>query len=99
MPSVRDRREAIQLLVRYFVDRYSRDSVKKIKDVSPTSVTLLESYSWPGNVRELQNVIERSIIVSESDTLTVDKRWFLSKPVAAKHSDRPLTEQLTHQEK
>ncbi len=99
MPSLRDRREDIPLLVRYFVDRYSRAAGKKITTVSRKSLDLLQSYSWPGNIRELQNVIERSIIVSETDTLTVDELWLLTKPVAAKQTGRPLAEQLTIQEK
>jgi transcriptional regulator with GAF, ATPase, and Fis domain len=99
MPSLRDRRDDIPLLVRYFVDRYARDAGKKIKHVSKRSLTLLQSYPWPGNVQELQNVIERSIIVSETDTLTVDERWFLSKPAAANRTRRSLAEQLTNQER
>jgi formate hydrogenlyase transcriptional activator len=99
MPSLRDRREDIPLLVRYFVDRYSNAAGRKIKTVSRKSLDLLQSYSWPGNVRELQNVIERSIIVSETDTLTVDELWFLSGSAAAKRVGRPLAEQLTIQER
>ena len=99
MPSLRDRREDIPLLVRYFVDRYAKAAGKKITTVSRKSLDLLQSYSWPGNIRELQNVIERSIIVSETDTLTVDELWLLTKPVAAKQTGRPLAEQLTIQEK
>jgi len=99
MPSLRDRREDIPLLVRYFVDRYSKAAGRKIKTVSRKSLDLLQSYSWPGNVRELQNVIERSIIVSETDTLTVDELWFLSGSAAAKQVGRPLAEQLTIQER
>src|SRR2546425_160057 len=99
MPALRDRREDIPLLVRYFVDRYSRVAGRKITSVSKKSLDLLQSYSWPGNIRELQNVIERSIIVSETDVLTVDERWLLSKPAAAKPTGRPLAEQLTIQER
>ncbi len=99
MPSLRDRREDIPLLVRYFVDRYSKAAGKKIKTVSRKNLDLLQSYSWPGNIRELQNVIERSIIVSETDTLTVDELWFLSGSAAAKQVGRPLAEQLTIQER
>ncbi len=99
MPALRDRREDIPLLVRYFVDRYSRVAGRKIKSVSKKSLDLLQSYSWPGNIRELQNVIERSIIVSETDALTVDELWLLTKPVAAKQTGRPLAEQLTIQER
>ena len=99
MPALRDRREDIAILVRYFVDRYSRAAGKRIQSVSKKSVDLLQSYSWPGNIRELQNVIERSIIVSDTDTLTVDELWFLSKPAATKLTGRPLAEQLTIQER
>jgi len=99
MPSLRDRREDIPLLVRYFVDRYAKAAGKKITTVSRKSLDLLQSYSWPGNIRELQNVIERSIIVSETDTLTVDELWLLTKPVPAKQTGRPLAEQLTIQER
>jgi formate hydrogenlyase transcriptional activator len=99
MPALRDRRDDIPLLVRYFVDRYARAAGKKITRVSKKSFDLLQSYSWPGNIRELQNVIERSVIVSETDTLTVDEGWFLSTPVAVKETGRPLAEQLTIQER
>src|SRR5262249_51980542 len=80
MPSLRDRPEDIPLLVRYFVDRYARDLGKRIRNISKKSVGLFQSYAWPGNIRELQNVIERSVIISETDTLTVDEGWFLGRP-------------------
>jgi DNA-binding NtrC family response regulator len=99
MPSLRDRRDDIPQLVRCFLDRYARSSGKRIKNVSKESLTLLQSYAWPGNVRELQNVIERSVIVSDGDTLTVDERWFHSSPRSGPDAAPALSDQLTSQER
>jgi PAS domain S-box-containing protein len=75
MPPLRERREDIATLVEYFVHRYSRKGGKRIECVEKRTLDLLESYSWPGNIRELQNVIERSVIVSDSNSLLVDPSW------------------------
>jgi DNA-binding NtrC family response regulator len=99
MPSLRDRREDIPLLVQYFVDRYSRDAGKNVKRVSEKSVEVLQAYSWPGNIRELQNVIERSIILSDAETLTFDETWFSSRPAGTDGAQEPLPDQLGAQEK
>ena len=72
---LRDRKEDIPLLVEYFIDRYASKMGKKIRSIDRTSLDLLRSYSWPGNIRELQNVIERAVIVSEGDVLSVDVSW------------------------
>ena len=63
------------MLVEYFIDRFARKAGKNIRSVDRESLELLESYSWPGNIRELQNVIERSVVVCDSETLTVDRSW------------------------
>jgi DNA-binding NtrC family response regulator len=60
------------MLVECFVDRYARKSGKKIRTVEKSTLELLRSYSWPGNIRELQNVVERSIIVCETESFSVD---------------------------
>src|SRR6266404_3204946 len=75
MPSLRDRREDIPLLVEYFIDRYARKAGKKIRRINKKTLELLQSYPWPGNIRELQNVIERSIIVCETENFSVDESW------------------------
>jgi len=75
IPPLRKRREDIQSLVEYFIDRYARKSGKKIRSVNKKALQLLKSYTWPGNIRELQNVIERSVIVSDSEELFVDESW------------------------
>jgi len=75
MPALRERREDIPVLVEYFIGRYARKAGKIFRRVSKRTLDQLRSYPWPGNVRELQNVIERSVIVSDTDEFTVDESW------------------------
>jgi len=75
MPPLRERREDIPVLVEYFVDHCARKVGKNIQGISKESLDLLRSYSWPGNIRELQNVIERSVIMCETEHFSVDKTW------------------------
>jgi PAS domain S-box-containing protein len=74
-PSLRERRADIPLLVEYFIDRYARKAGKKIKRVNKRTLELLHAYAWPGNIRELQNVIERSIILCETEIFSIDENW------------------------
>jgi formate hydrogenlyase transcriptional activator len=71
MPPLRERREDISLLVEYFIDRYARKAGKNIRTIDKKTLQLLQSYPWPGNIRELQNVIERSVIVSETENFSI----------------------------
>jgi len=80
VPPLRERREDIPLLVNYFLDRYARKAGKSIHRVNKRALQHLQSYPWPGNVRELQNVIERSVILCESDEFTIDESWLSTKP-------------------
>jgi formate hydrogenlyase transcriptional activator len=80
MPPLRERQEDIPMLVDYFVDRYARKARKTIRRVRGRTLDLLKAYAWPGNVRELQNVVERSVIVSDTDELTVDEGWLSMRP-------------------
>jgi len=80
VPPLRERRKDIPLLVQYFIDRYTRKAGKNIRRVDKKTLRLLESYPWPGNIRELQNVIERSIIVCETETFSVDESWLSQQP-------------------
>ncbi|MBB5317066.1 sigma 54-interacting transcriptional regulator [Tunturibacter empetritectus] len=75
MPSLRQRREDIPLLVEYFIARYSAKTGKKIRSIEKSTLDRLRLYAWPGNIRELQNVVERSVILCESETFTVDESW------------------------
>jgi DNA-binding NtrC family response regulator len=103
IPPLRERREDIALLMHYFIDRYARKAGKIIRHVSRQTIELLESYAWPGNVRELQNVVERSVILSETETFSVDESWLprqltSSKPAKSK-SHTELPRRLEEQEK
>jgi formate hydrogenlyase transcriptional activator len=76
LPPLRERKEDIPILVNYFVNRYAQRSGKKIDTIRKKSIEALQEYSWPGNVRELQNVIERSLIIVDTNEFSVDKNWF-----------------------
>jgi formate hydrogenlyase transcriptional activator len=75
VPPLRERPEDIPALVRYFIDHHAATCGKKVSAISPSSMDLLRSYPWPGNVRELQNLVERSVILCESETFSVDESW------------------------
>ncbi|HTT17333.1 MAG TPA: PAS domain-containing protein [Candidatus Sulfotelmatobacter sp.] len=89
VPPLRERREDIPVLVEYFIDRYARKAGKNIRGVNKKTLELLESYPWPGNIRELQNVIERSVIVCETENFSVDESWLSREPLA-NHQGSPL---------
>lgn len=80
LPPLRDRKEDVPLLVNYFVDRYAKRAGKKIKHIQKKALEALREYSWPGNVRELQNVIERSLIIGETNEFSIDKSWVANEP-------------------
>ena len=80
MPSLHERREDIPLLVEYFIDRFARQAGKSFQAVNKKSLDLLQSYPWPGNIRELQNVIERSVIICETENFSVDESWLSRQP-------------------
>ena len=75
MPALRERPEDIPLLVAYFVDRYARKAGKTIENIDERTFEILQGYRWPGNIRELQNVIERSVVICESETFAIDESW------------------------
>ncbi|MBZ5701855.1 MAG: sigma 54-interacting transcriptional regulator [Acidobacteriia bacterium] len=70
-PPLRERREDIPLLVRYFVDKYSRRMDKHIDTIPPEALQVLARWDWPGNVRELENFIERAVILTTGSVLRV----------------------------
>jgi len=80
MPPLRERREDIPMLVEYFIGRYAQRAGKTFRRVSKRTLDRLQSYPWPGNVRELQNIIERSVIVSDADEFAVDESWLSAGP-------------------
>jgi PAS domain S-box-containing protein len=80
MPPLRKRQEDIPLLVTYFLNRYGRKASRHFTAIDKKSLDRLKAYAWPGNIRELQNVIERSVIVSETQTFSVDESWLSPRP-------------------
>jgi formate hydrogenlyase transcriptional activator len=71
IPSLRERREDIPLLVRYFAQKYARRMKKAIDMIPAKAMTTMTEYPWPGNVRELENFIERAVILSRGPELEV----------------------------
>jgi transcriptional regulator with PAS, ATPase and Fis domain len=72
LPSLRERIKDIAVLTNHFVKQFSEKTNKKTLQISDDFLQKLENYSWPGNIRELKNIIERSVILSNGDTLTSD---------------------------
>jgi transcriptional regulator with GAF, ATPase, and Fis domain len=100
IPPLRQRRQDIPLLVEYFIDRYARKAGKIIRGLNKNSLERLQSYPWPGNIRELQNIIERSVIVCESENFSVDESWLSRQPLASELTSRlELSRKFTAQEK
>jgi len=79
VPPLRKRAEDIPLLVEYFVGRFAKEAGRNIRDVGKDTLKQLKDYHWPGNIRELQNIVERAVILSETDTLVVDESWLNSE--------------------
>jgi len=101
IPPLRERSEDIPMLVEYFIDRYARKARKNITRINKETLELLQSYSWPGNIRELQNVIERSMILCETDTFSIDESWLPQQPLPSTEPKHPieLPRRLIAQEK
>ncbi|UCD35171.1 MAG: sigma-54-dependent Fis family transcriptional regulator [Nitrospiraceae bacterium] len=72
IPPLRERSEDIPLLVNYFLEKYSREFQKQVTGLTDEALSQMVNYRWPGNVRELQNVIERAILITDSDMITPD---------------------------
>ena len=92
IPPLRERKEDIPALVSYLVDRYAKRAGRKFRGIRKSALDLLKTYSWPGNIRELQNVIERSLIVCETDEFTIDKSWLSIGPVPTRSADQASIE-------
>jgi PAS domain S-box-containing protein len=100
IPALRERKQDIPLLVEYFIDRYARKAGKHITTVEKRTLEVLQSYPWPGNIRELQNVIERSVIVCETEKFSVDESWLLRQPIATEpNKELALFRRLPSREK
>src|SRR5437868_4593653 len=99
VPSLRERREDIPLLVEYFIDRFATKAGKRFSRIKRKSLDLLQSYDWPGNIRELQNVIERSVILCDTNEFSVDANWLASGPARKERKRQTLDEHLNGEER
>jgi PAS domain S-box-containing protein len=99
MPSLRERKEDIPLLVEHFIDRFGKKAGKKFRTIDKKSFKLLQLYDWPGNIRELQNVIERAVILCEDETFSVDETWLRREAPGTFHRRTALSSVLLKQEK
>jgi formate hydrogenlyase transcriptional activator len=99
IPPLRERKEDIPMLVEYFVARYAKTAGKRVSNISKASMELLRSYPWPGNVRELQNIIERSVILSEDDTVVVEENWLAYEAEPTAIPSQPLVETVADHER
>jgi len=72
VPPLRERKQDIVPLSRYFIDRFSADLKKGVRGMAPSAVRALQRHTWPGNIRELENAIERAVLMCDSDTITSD---------------------------
>jgi PAS domain S-box-containing protein len=99
VPPLRARKEDIPLLVEYFIDRFAIKAGKEIRQINKRTLELLQSYAWPGNIRELQNVVERSVIVCEGDSFSVDESWLSRETVQPEPTGQPLIKISAAQER
>jgi formate hydrogenlyase transcriptional activator len=99
VPSLRERKDDIPLLAKYFIERYARSTGKKIKNIDRKTLKLLQAYNWPGNIRELQNVTERAVILCDGATLSIDKSSIHHETAETLQRSTRLTEALTNTEK
>jgi formate hydrogenlyase transcriptional activator len=76
IPPLRERREDISLLLRYFVQKYARRTGKDIKTISGAAMQQLIRWRWPGNIRELENLVERAVILTHGTTLAISNTDF-----------------------
>ena len=80
VPPLRERREDIPLLTRYFVQKHAQRMDRKVERIPTQALEALTNYDWPGNIRELQNVIERSVILSNGPELRVAMPELTGRP-------------------
>ncbi|HEY2010823.1 MAG TPA: sigma 54-interacting transcriptional regulator [Rhizomicrobium sp.] len=99
MPTLRERRADIPLLVEYFIARFGRKVGKKFRNVDKSTLEALKAYEWPGNVRELQNVIERAVTLSDSDIFIVDDAWLKREPSETSQPSTALADEILAHEK
>jgi hypothetical protein len=88
------RPDDIPILVEYFVKRFAEKMAKRIRQIEKRTLELCERYAWPGNIRELQNIVERSVILTNGDTFSIDESWLPTQVPGRPDGSSPLPETL-----
>jgi formate hydrogenlyase transcriptional activator len=91
VPPLRERAADIPLLVEYFVGRYAKAAGKNFRQICKQTLEQLTAYDWPGNIRELQNVVERAVILGETNTFFVDESWLKRESGESQHPHEGLS--------
>ena len=99
VPPLRARREDIAMLVEYFIDRFARQAGKKVKSIDKKTLELVQAYPWPGNIRELQNVIERSVVLCDTEIFSLDESWLSRTSSSLQPATPTLSKKPALQEK
>jgi len=99
VPSLRERAEDIPLLVEYLIERYATKAGKRIRKISKSTLRVFQAYDWPGNIRELQNVVERAVILCDSDTFSIDETWLTRKSKLSTEPSIPIGMSLPQQQR
>ncbi len=73
VPAIKNRKEDIPLLIDHFIEKFNKRLNKKIKEVRPEALQVLINYPWPGNVRELENVMERTMVLTEQSEIRIEE--------------------------
>jgi len=99
VPPLRERVADIPMLAEYFIARFGKRVGKQFRTIEKKTMVILQTYNWPGNVRELQNVIERAVTLSESESFSVDEAWLTRRPATILPGNAALDGMLLAHEK
>jgi formate hydrogenlyase transcriptional activator len=99
MPSLRERADDIPLLMEYFIERYGKTVGRKFRNINMKTLQLFQAYDWPGNIRELQNVIERAVVLCDSETFSVDETWLKREAPKRPRPRLPFVANIVAQER
>jgi len=99
VPPLRKRKEDIPVMVEYFVKRFAEQMGKEIRRIDKRTLDVCYAYHWPGNIRELQNIVERSVILCNTDTFWIDEAWLSNQEVPLPGPGSALTATLQIHEK
>jgi formate hydrogenlyase transcriptional activator len=95
-PSLSERHDDIPILVDYFISRFAARMGKRVRQVDRRTLDAMQGYSWPGNIRELQNVIERGVILADSDVFRLEPGTLLEQ--SPKYVASPVRESVANEE-